>query len=416
MRRFLFAVAVLAALLADAVRADDWPEFRGPGGQGAAPNARAPVSWSQTKNVAWKQPLPGTGWSSPVVCQGRVYLTTAVPVTDNSSKDQALEALCLDARTGKILWEKEVFREEGATAPRIHTKNSHASPTPLVHGQRLYVHFGHQGTACLDLDGKILWQNTSLKYEPVHGNGGSPILVDDALYFSCDGGDQRFVVALAADTGKIRWKKERTFDTDRSFSFSTPLCITVDGKKQIITPGSGGVNAYNARTGEEIWRVRYDGYSVIPQPVYGQGLVILSSGFNSPALLAIRPDGKGDVTDSHVAWQTRKGAPHTPSPLLVGDELYVVSDSGTASCLDARTGRVHWQKRLGGNYSASPILAGDKVYFQSEEGTGVVVQPGREYKEVGRNSLQERTLASYAVADGALFIRTAKHLYRIQDE
>src|SRR6185437_5702085 len=236
-------------------------------------------------------------------------------------------------------------------SPRIHGKNSHASPTPLVRGERLFVHFGHQGTACLDLEGKVLWKNTSLHYAPVHGNGGSPILVDDSLVFSCDGGDKRFIVALNVVNGEVRWKTDRTIEASRKFSFSTPLLIVVDGKKQIISPGSNVVCAFDPATGHEIWRVRYDGYSVIPRPVYGQGLLFICTGYNTPSLLAIRPDGKGDVTDTHVVWKTRKAVPHTPSPLLVGEELYFVSDSGQASCLDARTGQVHWQERLGGNYS-----------------------------------------------------------------
>jgi outer membrane protein assembly factor BamB len=363
--------------------------------------------------VVWKQPLPGTGWSSPVVVKGRVYLTTSVPANQASPREQSLRALCLDAKNGKILWDKEVFHQD-AQSPGIHGKNSHASPTALVYGQRLYVHFGHQGTACLDPDGKVLWRNIPFKYAPVHGNGGSPILVDDALVFSCDGGDKAFVVAVNRKTGKTIWKTERSVPADRTFSFSTPLLITVKGQKQVISPGSNMVGAYDSRTGREIWRVRYDGYSVIPRPVYGQGLVFISTGYNFPSLVAIRPDGKGDVTATHVAWTMRRAAPHTPSPLLVSSELYIVSDHGVASCLDAKTGKTHWQKRIGGNYSASPVFADGKVYFQSEEGTGVVVKAGKEFKELVRNAMGERTLASYAVAEGALFLRTKTKIYRIE--
>jgi outer membrane protein assembly factor BamB len=322
--------------------------------------------------------------------------------------------LCLDAKKGKILWDKEVFRQDGSKAPGIHRKNSHASPTPLVYGGRLYVHFGHQGTACLDLTGKVLWKNKSFKYEPVHGNGGSPILVDNALVFSCDGGEEAFVVALNCKTGKVLWKTDRSVDAVKKFSFGTPLLITVKGQKQIISPGSNMVGAYDPKTGKEIWRVRYDGYSVIPRPVYGQGLLFICTGYNFPSLLAIRPDGKGDVTATHVAWTTRRAAPHTPSPVLVGSELYMVSDRGMATCLDAKTGRVHWQKRIGGDYSASPLYAGGKLYFLSEDGNGVVLQAGKEFKQLAKNVMDERTLASYAVADWALFLRTKTKLYRIE--
>jgi outer membrane protein assembly factor BamB len=402
-------------LTSSTARAEDWPEFRGPTGQGIVPKGSLPVEWSSAKNVAWKQPIPGSGWSSPIVYEGRVYLTTSVPPANGPDGDQSLDALCLDAGTGKILWQTEVFRQNGATAPKIHGKNSHASPTPLTDGKRLFVHFGHQGTACLDLAGKVLWRNTRLTYEPVHGNGGSPILVDGLLVFSCDGGDQRFVVALDANTGEIRWKKDRLGESDRKFSFSTPLVITVNGQRQIVSPGSDVVSAYDPETGREIWRVRYSGgYSVIPRPVYGHGLVFVCTGYSTPALLAIRPDGQGDVTDTHVAWATRRAVPHAPSLLLAGDELYMVSDAGQASCLDATTGKVHWQERVPGNYSASPLYAGGKIYFQSEQGVGTVLKAGTRFEQVARNPMGERTLASYAVAGGALFIRTDKNLYRIQ--
>jgi outer membrane protein assembly factor BamB len=356
-------------------------------------------------------PLPGSGWSSPVVCAGRVFLTTAVPT---GRGDQSLRALALDARTGKVLWNAEVFRQQGAKASPIHGKNSHASATPVTDGQRLFVHFGHQGTACLDLEGKVLWTNRSLTYSPVHGNGGSPILAGDLLVFSCDGGDRRFVAALDKANGKVRWKTDREGEAAKTFSFSTPLLIEVSGQPQIISPGSSVVCAYEPATGKEIWRVRYEGYSVIPRPVFGHGLVFLSTGFEVPTLLAVRPDGRGDVTDTHVAWRLRKGAPHTPSPLLVGDELYLVSDGGIATGVDARTGRERWQKRIGGSYSASPLAADGKVYFQSEEGVGTVIEAGTAFKQLARNDLGERSLASYAAADGALFIRTAGHLYRVQ--
>ena len=370
----LFVLFAGPSLLAAApARADDWPEFRGPTGQGIVRDGSLPVEWSRTKNVAWTQQIPGRGWSSPVVADGRIYLTTAVPVPGSRTNDQSLAALCLEARTGKVVWEREVFRQDGAKAPRPHRKNTHASPTPLVHDGRLYVHFGHQGTACLDPAGKVLWRNTSLKYVPIHGNGGTPILVESALVFSCDGGDTAFVVALDRNTGRVLWKTGRKTEAFKKFSFSTPLLITVKGQQQVISPGSNMVGAYDPETGRELWRVRYTGYSVIPRPVYGNGLVFVCTGFDPPpSLLAIRPGGQGDVTGTNVAWSTRKAVPLTPSLLLAGDDLYMVSDTGVASCLDARTGKVQWQQRVGGNYSASPLYADGKVYFQAEDGTAVV--------------------------------------------
>jgi outer membrane protein assembly factor BamB len=395
-------------------RADNWPEFRGPTGQGLAADGRAPTHWGTSKNVAWKQPIPGHGWSSPIVYEGKVYLTSAVPATGGKPNELSLKAICLDAKNGKSLWQTEVFREP-ATAPKPHNKNSHASPTPLTDGERLYVHFGHQGTACLDLDGKILWKNDNIGYAPVHGNGGSPILADDALVFSCDGGDVQFVIALDKKSGQPLWKTERKSSGFKKFAFSTPLLITVNGQQQVISPGAHAVCAYEPKTGKEIWRVRYDGYSVIPRPVFGHGLVFLSSGYEAPVLLAIRPDGQGDATDSHVAWQTNKGAPLTPSPLLVGDELYMVSDLGVASCLDAKTGKVHWQQRIGGAFSASPTFADGKIYLQSEDGIGYVLKAGKRYEQLAKNDMNEKTLASYAIVGGAIYLRTATHLYRIQE-
>jgi outer membrane protein assembly factor BamB len=406
---------VLMFLAGGAGHADNWPEFRGPTGQGVVAAGKLPVEWSTTKNVVWKQPLAGKAWSSPIIQDGRIYLTTAVQEESNGKKELSLRAISLDAANGKQLWEREVFRYDAAKAPRIHNKASHANPTPLADGERLYVHFGHHGTACLDLNGTVLWRNTELAYRPVHGNGGTPILVDNALIFSCDGGDKQFVVALDRKTGKPLWKTDRKTDVPKKFAFGTPLLIQVKDQKQVISPGAGFVAAYDPKNGKEIWKVRYgEGYSVVPRPVFGHGLVFVSSGFDSPSLLAIRPGGQGDVTDTHVAWRLNKGAPLTPSPLLVGDELYLVSDQGIASCLDAETGKVHWQERVGGNYSASPLVADGKIYFQNEEGVGVVVKAGKKFEQLAKNPLGEPTFASYAVADGALFIRTEKNLYRIE--
>jgi outer membrane protein assembly factor BamB len=393
---------------------ENWPEFRGPTGQGIYGGSDLPLEWSTTANIRWKQSIPGKGWSSSIVVDGRVYLTTAVPGENDNNVSQSLRALCLDAASGKVLWDKEIVQQDGSTAPGIHAKNSHASPTPLTDGERLYVHFGHQGIACLNLAGAILWKNLDLGYKPVHGNGGSPVLCSGKLIFSCDGSDQQFVVALNSQTGKVIWKTPRESSSQQKFSFNTPLVIDVGAAKQVVSAGSGVINAYDVETGREIWRVRHGGYSVVPRAVYGHGLVFLCTGYNTPELLAIRADGQGDVTDTHVAWKTRRGAPNNPSPLLVGNELYLLSDAGTASCLDAKTGKVRWQERVGGAYSASPLFGARRLYLVAEDGQTTVLHAGAEFKVLARNRLEERTLASPAAADGALFIRTEKHLFRIQ--
>jgi outer membrane protein assembly factor BamB len=388
---------------------ENWPEFRGPTSQGHYEGKGLPLEWGPTKNVRWKQAIPGKGWSSPIIQDGRIYLTTAVAVAPGKTKEMSLDALCLDEATGKILWQTRVFLQE-AKAPNIHSKNSHASPTPLTDGKRLYVHFGHQGTACLDFKGKVLWRNTELRYAPVHGNGGSLGWADGRLVFSCDGGDKQFIAALDPETGKVAWKVDRKTEAPKRFSFSTPLLITAAGQRQIVSPGSDVVTAHDPADGHELWRVKYTGYSVIPRPVFGHGLVFLSTSYDRPTVLAIRVDG----AKSEVAWTLTKGAPHTPSLLLVGDELYMVSDGGLASCVDARTGKVHWQERVQGQYSASPTYADGRIYFQSEDGVTTVVKAGTTFEQLAQSKLNERTFASYALADGAIFLRTEGHLYRFQ--
>lgn len=391
----------------------DWPQFRGPTGQGISTARDVPVHWSTTDNIAWKTTIPGQGWSSPVLYAGRIYLTTAVAESEAADADRSLRAMCLDAATGHILWDEEIFFQSGETAASIHNKNSHASSTPLVADGRLYVHFGHQGTACLTLDGEVLWRNAELKYDPVHGNGGSPVLVDDALVFSCDGAERPFVAAIQRRDGAVRWLVERDVEVEKSFSFSTPLVLEVNGRTQAISAGSNIVAGYDPQSGREIWRVRYDGYSVVPRPIHAHGLVYVCTGYNTPELLAIRPDGQGDVTETHVEWRTARGAPNTPSLLAVGDELYMVSDRGVASCLDARNGQVHWQERIGGNFSASPVYAEGRIYLQDEEGTTTVIEAGQRFTRLARNALEEQSLATPAVTDGAIFIRTSSRLYGI---
>jgi outer membrane protein assembly factor BamB len=375
--------------------------------------AGLPATWSETENVVWKSPVSGLAWSSPAVVDGKIYLSTAVP--GGNERRQSLRVLCLDAGTGRPVWERELFAQEGDV--EIHKKNSHASPTPLVEYGRLYVHFGPHGTACLTGDGEVVWTTRELNYGPRHGTGASPAVSGDLLIIPCDGWDVQYVVGLEKATGRIRWNTPRDTQPTKGFSFATPLVIEVQGQAQAVCPASDAVFAYDPATGQEIWRVRYgDGYSVIPRPLFAHGLVYVCTGYYTPELLAIDPAGRGDVTDSHVEWRTKSGAPHSASPLVVGNELYMVADRGVAVCFDARTGRQHWQQRVGSAFSASPVFADGKIYFQDEHGQATVVRPGTSYQELARNTLADglRTYASYAVADGALFVRSETHLYRIE--
>lgn len=411
MIRWLFALTLgFAGTAATAGAAEDWPQFRGPTGQGISTAKNTPTEWSTSKNIAWSTEIPGRGWSSPVLMDGKVYLTTGIPAGDGLS----LNAICLDAGSGKILWQTEIF-QPGAVG-QMHKKNSPASATPIVTADRLYVHFGPMGTAALDLNGKIVWKQESLKFPPIHGNGGSPILVNDLLIFSCDGAVLPYLAALDAKSGDVKWRTPRNQKVSKTFSFSTPLAIEVNGATQVISPASGFVGAYEPASGKEIWRVRYgEGYSVVPRPVFADGLVFVSSGFDSPVTIAIKPDGaKGDVTNNHVAWSSNKGGPRTPSMLAVEDDLYCVADNGVVTCADARTGKVHWSERLRGGFSASPTYADGKIYIQNETGIGYVLKAGKTFQKLAENNLGEASLASYAVGDGALFIRTDKHLWKIK--
>ena len=399
----LIATSVVAR--AAVALAQDWPQFRGPGGQGQSSERGLPIEWSESKNVAWKVPVPGRGWSSPVVAGGRVWLTTATAV----KKETSLRLLAFEVETGRPAVDVEVFRLRESALPNA--KNSHASPTPIVDGDRVYVHFGAEGTAALSTAGAILWK-ARLPYQSQHGNGGSPELAGDLLIVNCDGFDESFVAALDTHTGKTRWRTDRR--QPYSQAYSTPLAIHAGDGDQIVSVGAFATFAYDPRTGKEIWRVSYpEGFSNVPRPVYGAGLVFITTGFQQPSLLAVRPDGTGDVTKTHVAWTLSRGAPLTPSPLVAGDELYVVTDNGIASCLDAPTGAVRWQQRLGNSFSASPVLADGRLYFLDEDGRTIVVSPGTTFGAVAVNTLDGPTLASMAVAAHSFFIRTATHLYRI---
>ncbi len=395
-------MSIVLLLLTLLTPISDWPQFRGPTGQGTSDEQGLPFTWSETSNVRWKVPIPGKGWSSPVIQDNRIWLTSAI------EDGKSLRAISLDLNTGAVVQNVEVFHLKSAKL--TNSKNSFASPTPVIEGDRVYVHFGAFGTACLTQNGEIVWK-TRLEYDNgQHGTGGSPVLYDDLLIISCDGNDVQFIVALDKVTGKVKWKKSR----EGYQAYTTPLIVKTSNGDQVISPGAFRAVAYEPRTGKELWQVTYgEGFSNVPRPVYADGLVFICTGFQQPSILAVHLDGKGDVTKSKVAWKLDRGAPLTPSPLIVGNELYMVTDNGIATCVDAKTGKEYWRARVGGNHSASPIYADGRIYFLSEEGESVVIAPGPQLKHLATNQIEGRTLASMAVSNGSIFIRSESHLYRI---
>jgi len=413
----------------------DWPEFRGPSGQGVVSEAHAPLELTDRKNILWDTDVPGKGFSSPVVMGDQVWLTTSIDTeaTPEQIEQQfaesgldaekfkrrqvagsvSLRAVCYDRATGKLLRNVEVFRVESPRA--IHVGNSYASPSPVIEPGRLYCHFD-AGTACVDTEtGETLWQRVIPAFYSV-GAGSSPILYNDLLILVCDGIDTQFVIALDKRTGETVWKTSRppfrNDDGQRRKAFSTPLVIRHQGREQMVVPGAQWITSYDPSTGEELWRVDHgSGFSNVARPVFGNGLVYVCTGFSSGEVWAIRVDGEGDVSDTHVAWRQHRLAPIKPSPLLVGDSLFMVSDTGIASCLDASTGETVWKKRIGGNYSASPVCIGERIYFASHEGNVTVVAASREFELLAENELPAPIMGSPAVLPSMMLIRAGSKLY-----
>ena len=406
-----FRIAALLLLAASATASaeqiPEWPGYRGPTGDGHAVAANLPLDLNSPANLAWKTPIPGVGWSTPVVLGEQIWMTTATP--DGTS----LRAVCVNRRSGAIERDIEVFRVEKPN--EIHKKNSHASPTPVIEPGRLYVHYGTNGTAAIDtVSGAVLWRDTTHPLEHYVGPGSSPVLYGDLLILTCDGADVQFSVALDKRTGKERWKAARSGklrdDPDVRKSFSTPAILRVGDRDELVTPAADHVYAYDPATGRELWQLDYEGYSVVPRPVAAHGLVFVCTGFNTPRLLAIRQGREGRLAADAVAWEERSQIPANPSPLIVGDAIYVVSDRGVATCLDARTGKERWRHRVGGNYSASPLYADGKIFLASEEGVITVIEPAAAYREAAKSDLAARIMASPIAIGDELIIRTADDL------
>lgn len=417
-----------------ATHAADWPQFRGPRGDGvAAASPTIPTVWNAFRNIGWQTELPGRGWSSPVVIGDRIWLTAAeAQALDDETRAKkvaaskykeyqfqiysqtTLFALEVDAKSGRLLRRIPVLTV--ADPVPIHASNSYASPTPVTDGERLYCHFGSLGTVAIDLaTGEKVWQQR-FDIDEITGPGSSPILWHDLLIFPCDGTDAQFVVALDRRTGREKWRTPRPSidapDARHRRAFSTPLLVRHGDVEQLIIPGAQWVVAYSPNDGREIWRVKYgDGHATVPCPVARQGIVYICTGYMKPRLVAIRVDGQGDVTTSHVAWSWDKQVPELSSPIIVGDEIYFVSALGIVTCLNAETGQQQWQHRLGGNFSSSPLAVGERIYFTSEEGTTTIVQAGRTYEQIAQNQLVPLVRASPAVCDGGLLLRTSESLY-----
>ncbi len=405
------ALVWLVSVSAHSLGAQDWPQFRGPAGQGHSEAVGLPLTWSETENVVWKIPIPGRGWSSPVVLENRIWLTTSLAADGSLQGRHSLRAVGIDLDSGRILHNVEVFRLQDP--PDLHVKNTSASPTPILEEGRVYVHFGTFGTAALSSHGEILWKGRHLRYAEKYGPAGTPALAGDLLVMSCDGTDQQFVAALDKHNGEVRWK---TFREDGDMAYSTPLVIRSGGLQQVISTGGNQAVSYELGSGEKLWWIRYRGFSQVPRPLFAHGLVYLSNpaAEGPPVLYAVRPQGRGNVTDSHVVWTWNRGVPITPSPLIVGNEIYFVNDQGILTCLDARDGKEQWRARLGGNFSASPAYADGKIFFLSEEGKTTVLRPGRHFEKIAENHLDGRTLASVAIVDHSILIRSDTHLYRLE--
>jgi outer membrane protein assembly factor BamB len=395
---------------------ESWPQFRGPTQQGWSDAKGVPLTWSETENVKWKTEIPGEGWSSPVSADGQIWMTSAL---DEGTR---LHAICVSLETGKLVHNVEVFRNE--SVPSKHRRNSYASPTPILDGGRVYVHFGSMGTACLDAKtGRKLWENRELKVDHQNGPGGSPLLYKGKLLIAFDGIDEQFQVALDKETGKVVWKVTRSaqpdlekLPPDMRKAYGTPVLLNIEGRDQFVTTASNRVYAMDPENAAELWHVTYPrGFSNVPLPVSDGKIMVISTGFMKPEMWGIRlGGGKGDLSTSHVLWKQKAGAPDQSSPLLVNGRLYMVSSGGIASCLNTETGEIVWKERIGADFAASPVYVDRRIYFFDCNGVSTVIEPGDTFKVVAKNQLDAGFMASPAIVGKAFVLRTKTHLYRIE--
>lgn len=408
--------------LANPAIASDWLEYRGPQADGHAAGANLPIHWSEQQNVQWKTPIPGKGWSTPVVLGDQIWLTTA------SEDGHTMSVIVLRRTDGKIELDRKLW-DVPHPSPLGNDLNSYASPSPVAEPGRVYVHFGSYGTACLDAaTHDVQWVRRDLPCNHFRGPASSPILFENHLIFHMDGSDYDYIVALNKSTGETVWSTDRstdyrdldengkpTADGDYRKAFNTPLLIHLDDQPLLISPSAKAVYAYDPRTGSEIWQVRHDGHSTACRTLFDGKFVYVNTGSGQTELLAIDPRGKGDITDTHIRWRQRKQIPKRSSPLLIEGKIYSVSDQGIASCLSAETGDLIWQHRVGDEFSSSLVYAEQRIYGFDQSGDGIVWQPGPEFRELARNHLDSGCMASPIILNDTLLLRTKTHLYSIKN-
>lgn len=428
-RREYWAVALVLLALGWSEARADWPEFRGPRGDGtvSAPGDTKPIGlplhWSETDNIKWKTEIPYRGWSTPVVMGGQVWITTA------TEEGHDFFAIGVDEKTGKILFNEKVFHSDNPEPlGNGASMNCYATPSPVIERGRVYVHFGSFGTACLDTStGKALWKRDDLRCRHYRGPSSSLVSFENLIILTMDGADLQYHVALDKKTGKTVWKTDRSVawndenipgqmakDGDLRKAHSTPLIVTVAGKPQMLSPGAKAAYGYEPRTGRELWRVQHSDYSVAPRPLFDRGLAFLVTGLTKTELLAVKTDGQGDVTDTKVVWRLKTHVGKYASPLLVDGLIYTAADESFVTCIEAATGLVVWSERIGGKYAASPIYADGRLYFFSQEGTTTVLKPGRTLEVLATNTLASGFMASPAADGKAFYLRTRTHLYRVE--
>jgi len=408
------ALPILLCLLAAPPQDAPWPDYRGPNLDGHAPaGAQVPLTWSEEANVAWKTPLWGRGWSSPVVADGRVWVTTA------DEEGHRLAVLCLDVETGEVLLDRLLFEVEEPM--NRNDLNSYASPSPAVGGGRVVLLFGSAGIACLDTDTlETVWARRDLPCAHLMGPGSSPLLVGDQVVVVYDGADVQYLVSLDLEDGQTRWRTERSVDFggvdgDLRKAYGTPVLVTEGERRILLSTGARATYAYDLRDGAELWRVRHVGFSMSARPLVCADRVLVNTGFGRAELWSLDLGGEGDVTDTHVAWKVQKGIPTMSTGVVVGERVYQVSDGGIVHCFDLETGERIWRERVLGAVCSSLLAAGDRVYAFDKEGAGVVFAAADELRVLGESRLDEGCMASPAVVGDALLVRTKTHLYRLED-